>query len=228
MTWVKYFEELCRTGPSWMDYSNDRVHLQTLGAAIEMSGHVAGRRCLDVGCGQGQLVRMLLALGAQDVVGVDQAAEHIARLTAQYAEASWRAGDISSESFRGELGSFDLIYLLEVLQYLPVPEIFAALWEMLSPGGRILATFPNEDCPIVKKTVARFEGRYVPPPIQRLLEWARSAPGVTAFGLRGFDFGADQRLAPYELTSWTRDAHWPGKVPNRLQFVIEKQPSDAR
>jgi 2-polyprenyl-3-methyl-5-hydroxy-6-metoxy-1,4-benzoquinol methylase len=228
MSWVKYFEDLCRTGPAWMDYSNDRVHVQTLGAAIEMSGHVSGRRCLDVGCGQGQLVRMLLALGAREVVGVDQAAEHVGRLVAQYPEASWHAGDIANESFRAQLGSFDLIYLLEVLQYLPVPEIFDGLWAMLAPGGRILATFPNEDCPITKKTVERFEGRYVPPPLQPLLAWARSAPGVDAFGVRGFDFEADQRLAPYALTSWTRDGHWLGKLPNRLQFVVQKQSSDAR
>jgi 2-polyprenyl-3-methyl-5-hydroxy-6-metoxy-1,4-benzoquinol methylase len=228
MSWVQYFEDLCRTGPSWMDYSNDRVQVQTLGTAIEMSGFVAGRRCLDVGCGQGQLVRMLLGLGAREVVGVDQAAEHVRRLVAQYPEASWQAGDISEASFRAQLGRFDLIYLLEVLQYLPVPEIFDGLWAMLAPGGRILATFPNEDCLITKKTVQRFDGRYVPPPVQSLLASVRSAPGLDGFGVRGFDFQEDQRLAPYALSSWTLDAHWPGKTPNRLQLVIQKQPGDAR
>jgi 2-polyprenyl-3-methyl-5-hydroxy-6-metoxy-1,4-benzoquinol methylase len=228
MSSAKYFEDFCRTGQPWLDCADDRVQVQTLGTAIEMSGIVAGRRCLDVGCGQGQLVRMLLGLGARDVVGVHHAAEHIGRLVARYPEASWHVGDISNEAFRAKLGSFDLIYLLEVLQYLPVPEILDALWPMLTPGGRILATFPNEDAPVTKQTVHRFDGRYVPPPTQALLAWARSAPGLDSFGLRGFDFEKDQWLAPYALSTWTQDAHWPGKLPNRLQLVIQKQPSDAR
>jgi hypothetical protein len=96
------------------------------------------------------------------------------------------------------------------------------------PGGRILATFPNEDCPITKKTVQRLGGRYVPPRTQKLIACARSAPGVDAFGIRGFDFQADQRLAPYALSSWKQDAHWEGKLPKRLQLVIQKRPIDAR
>ena len=225
---VKFFEDPCRTGPPWLGSLDERVQVQTLGTAIEMSGIVAGRRCLDVGCGQGQLVRMLLGLGARDVVGVDHAAEHIGRLVAQYPEASWHAGDISNDAFRAKLGSFDLIYLLEVLQYLPVPEILDALWAMLTPGGRILATFPNEDAPITKETVHRFDGGYVAPSTEVLLAWARSAPGLDSFGLRGLDVEEAWWLAPYALSSWTQDAHWPGKLPNRLQLVIQKQPSDAR
>ena len=49
MSWTKYFEDLGRTAPSEMEDSNDCVQAPSLGAAIGMSGRVAGCRCLDAG-----------------------------------------------------------------------------------------------------------------------------------------------------------------------------------
>ena len=219
--WVEYYESLSKTGPQWLDYSNERVHLQTFGTVIEIADRLIGRRVLDIGCGRGLLCRMAHVLGAASVTGVDIVEAEMQKLAEANPEITWRAGDVTDATFRSSLGRFDAAYLLEVMQYLPVPQMFDWLWEMLDPGGMIVAVFPFEDCPIVKRTVARFDGRYVPPPMAEIAAWAKRIPDLESWAVRGMHFQEDQRIAPYALTPWTQEATWP-VAPNRIQLVIKK------
>jgi hypothetical protein len=98
---------------------------------------------------------------------------------------------------------------------------------MLEPGGRIIATFPNEECPIVQRTISRFEGRYTPPPVKKMLDWIKAAPRMETYALRGLAFQSDQRLVPYRILPWTHEATWEAEPPNRLQLVVQKQTADA-
>lgn len=220
--WADYYEHIAKDAPQWLDYSNERVHLQTFGAVIESSDRLVGRRVLDVGCGRGLLCQIAKTLGAASVIGVDLATAAIEPLAAAHPQITWRAGSITEASFRANLGRFDIVYLLEVMQYLPAPATYDWVWEMLEPGGQMVAVFPNESCPIVKKTRDRFEGQYAPPSLSATADWAKRQPDLETWALRGFRFQEDQRLVPYALTSWTQDHTSWESPPNRVQLVLKK------
>ncbi len=224
--WIEYFERECKDGPAWIDYSNERVQLQTFGAVLEVSDSLLERRVLDIGCGRGQLCRLARVLGARAVTGVDLASAALAELTVDHPEVDWRAGDITDTHFREALGTFDVIYALESLQYLPVPTVFGWIADMLAPGGRLVAMFPYDECPIVRRTVARFEGKYLPPALADVTEWATHAVGIH-WAMRGLRFAEDQRTAPYEVLPWTKQASWDSP-PNRIQLVIQKLGAPAK
>lgn len=218
--WIQYFEHVCKEGPAWIDYSNERVQLQTFGAVLEVSDGLLGRRVLDIGCGRGALCRLSQVLGAAEITGVDLAAEALAALATEFPGIAWRAGDITDPDFRRELGTFDRIFSLESLQYLPVPTVFDWICDMLAPGGRFVAMFPYDECPIVARTSERFEGKYVAPSLAAVTAWAAAAEGIH-WAVRGLRFVEDQRTCAYELSPWTTDPSWP-TPPNRIQLVLQK------
>jgi SAM-dependent methyltransferase len=183
-------------------------------------GPAANRRCLDVGCGYGQLARALRSMGSSDVVGIDVTSAFIERLRASEPQGRWEVGSLSDESFCKSLGRFDLVTLVEVLQYVPVEATLRAAWQLLEPGGRVLAVVPNRECPIVGRAMARFDGSYLPPTVAELIGIGGQLGGAS-WGIQGMFFGEDQVIAPYRVSPWTQrpDFHEP---PNRLVFAAVK------
>ena len=104
---------------------------------------LAGKRALDVGCGAGLLCEPLARLGAR-VTGVDAAAENIAAARA-HADAmgltvEYRHGELGAL----DLGRFDLVTSMEVLEHVAdKPAFLAALAESLAPGGLMVLSTPN-------------------------------------------------------------------------------------
>lgn len=222
--WVEYFEQVCKDGPAWIDYSNERVQLQTFGAVLEVVDSLLGRRVLDIGCGRGALCRLTQVLGANDITGIDLASEALASLGSRFAGVDWRAGDFTEPDFRAELGTFDVIFSLESMQYLPVPECFDWIFAMLAPGGRFVAMIPYEHCPIVERTKQRFDGKYMPPSLDAIVAWALTNPEVS-LACRGLTFQEDQRIAPYASSTWITDpatAPTWSTPPNRIQLVLQR------
>src|SRR5262245_48526809 len=43
--WESHYRDLFARGTSWLDYSNERVQLETFGLSLDASGGVTGRRC---------------------------------------------------------------------------------------------------------------------------------------------------------------------------------------
>jgi SAM-dependent methyltransferase len=205
---------------TWLDYSNERVQAQTFGLAIEAAGPLSGRRCLDAGCGWGQLALTAWALGA-NVVAVDGSDRVMNRLRRRYPRIRWVAGDFRDPSVipRHE-NRFDVILAVEVLQYAPIRESLELLWNRLSPGGRIVGVIPNARCPLVAKTVQRFDGRYQAVTGDILARVFGELPGVDGLQMRGLNFRPDQTLWPYQASSWTRSER---SSANRLQFVALKE-----
>jgi SAM-dependent methyltransferase len=106
---------------------------------------VGGALVLDAGCGMGRYLRVAAELGAT-VVGLDlswsvQAARE---LTASLPGVHVVRGDLLRPPF--EVGSFDHIYSLGVIDHTPDPRsVFMGLTRLLKPGGRIVVwVYPKE------------------------------------------------------------------------------------
>jgi trans-aconitate methyltransferase len=219
--WGSYYRGVFEERRSWLDYSNDRVQAQTFGLTLDAAGPISGKRCIDVGCGWGQLARALHGLGAVEVTAIDLVPEPIAELARDFPQIRWLQGDISTGELDLPRESADVLLLIEVLQYMPFVPTLVAAWNLVAPGGRMVAVVPNADCPIVTRTRQRFDQRYGPPTIDDVRRGLATLPGVHSWSYRGLEFAEDQQIAPYKLTAWTQTATW-SPPPNRIQFAALK------
>ena len=219
--WSNYYGEVVKTGNSWLDYSNERVQAQTFGLALEAAGPIRSKRCLDVGCGWGHFCRVLDVLGATTVTGLDIVPEMIAHHQREYPHIRWICGSLNTSDLSAQLGSCDVVFMLEVLQYLPFPGAVRAIWNCVPPGGRIVAVVPNAKCSIVSRTLARFGNRYAPLTTALIDAELRGWPDLEQVWYRGWSFARDQRNVPYDVSPWQATGEWDAE-PNRLQLVAIK------
>lgn len=117
--------------------------------------NLAGKRVLDVGCGVGYYSDFFAKRGAE-VLGVDPSAPHIERARKTFKTPRLRFelfdfADPSKLSALGE-GSFDFIYLADVLLFYLIPYngkptdpavLLRPLRKLLKPGGRIVTMDPH-------------------------------------------------------------------------------------
>jgi SAM-dependent methyltransferase len=108
---------------------------------LELAGPLAGRRVLDVGCGDGALASAFRRAGAAFAAGCDPDPRMIAQATARAAAARNRMaflrGRAENLPFRDR--SFDIVTAVTVLSF--VEERARAVQEMarvLKPGGRVV------------------------------------------------------------------------------------------
>jgi len=219
--WETHYRDLFARGPSWLDYSNEQVQLTTLGLCLDASGGVAGRDCLDLGCGRGQFAHLLSTAGAR-VTAVDLLEEVIAERRALMPDITWCAGNLLDSKFVEALGVFDRVFLLEVLQCVPWLEVLRVVWDHVSPGGRLVAMVPCGDCPIIQRVIARHAGVFSAPAQTELADALSNLGDTEYWRLRGLTFASDQALAPYVVSPWTDQPSW-ASPPNRLQFVVQKR-----
>lgn len=217
--WTEYYRNVFCAGDPWLDYSNGGVQIQTFAAALEAAGPVEGRRCLDVGCGRGQFARALLGLSAAAVTGIDIVPEVVEQHAAAAPAIRWLCGSLQDRGFAAHLDQYELVFLLEILQYIPLVPTLDVVWSHVAPGGRLVAVVPNGDCPIAARTRARFGARYDPPTGAQIAEAVSALPDALHWAIRGMFFRADQTVAPYELSPWGTQSQW-AVAPNRLQCVV--------
>ena len=216
--WTKYYSDVHGRENGWLDYSNERVQAQSLAVAIEAAGPLEGRSCIDAGAGKGQLAHALRALGAQAVTAIELVSSTVEALGDRHPDVTWRQGSVADpKTFEG-IGAVDVLFAVEVLQYVPLRECLSLLWSRVRPGGRLVGVIPNAGCPLVARAVARFGGEFVPAHSSELSDALSSLPEVGLWRCRGLTFAADQAIAPYEVSAWKSGAGWTDP-PNRFAFV---------
>lgn len=126
--WETAWAEEKHEAPPWL--------LQALEPLLE------GRaRALESGCGQGEFVRLLRTTD-REVVGVDLAAQALARSHAEHPDLVLAVADVSRLPFAP--GSFDAIISLGVIEHFEggPGAVLASHREVLAPDGVLLLTVP--------------------------------------------------------------------------------------
>lgn len=103
---------------------------------------LAGMRILDLGCGAGWAVRMMLARGAERAVGLDFSATALGLARRHTPGAGWVHADGTTLPFAD--ASFDRVYSHGSMEHFPdVRRGFAEVHRVLRPGGLAVTVVPN-------------------------------------------------------------------------------------
>lgn len=102
----------------------------------------SGTRVLDVGSGRGWFSLAAAKLGAE-VTALDLSEENLAQIKAEDPSIETVFGDACAVP---ELGKFDLIVALEVIEHLVEPELaLKSFRDRLAPNGTLLLTVPYKE-----------------------------------------------------------------------------------
>jgi SAM-dependent methyltransferase len=104
--------------------------------------HVAGRSVLEAGCGEGYGAGLLLAAGAQQVVGVDYDAAAAGHVRGAYPQVPVLRGNLVALPLASE--SFDIVVSLQTVEHLwDQPALVAECVRVLRPRGKLVVSTPN-------------------------------------------------------------------------------------
>lgn len=121
------FTAIIRKSIGYLEYSVDNV-----------------RNVLDAGCGAGYLLRVLRAqFPLARIFGVDYCLELLKVSLENKFSSSYLIGlDLHNLPFRSN--TFDIIYSIQVIEHLALPEEFIKeCWRVLNPNGLLALTTPN-------------------------------------------------------------------------------------
>lgn len=112
---------------------------------LRLSGCAPGVKLLDVGCGNGELVRIAKAIGCQ-ARGLDFRHD-VARLArSRSGQGQFIVANATRLPFRSE--SLDVVVAQHVVEHLSNPEIALSEWRrVLRPHGRLAVMTPNSRYP---------------------------------------------------------------------------------
>lgn len=204
--WLDYFSLLrSRRGDSaQLDFSNEAVMIQNAAYILECAGEIADKDVLDCGCGTGRLARIFHSLGGV-VEAFDPIGDRISALQANHPSIQWAEATldqwIDEREAKPSAKVYDIVIASEVIQHIGA-ESLPVLFSLVRPGGRLMVTVPNAECPIVQSATARFDGNYTPLPFSELPVLLRELMPAAKLAWRGLRFQNDQSVAPYVATEW--------------------------
>lgn len=133
-----YYEKIGADFARFMSaYDVDR-RIRLIGRLLPVKRRFA--RALEIGCGTGEISRLLVGLAAE--LTVSDLSEALARQAAERVGCAWTRQDACRLALPD--GAYDLVVSSECIEHTPDPR--AALAEMarvLAPGGRLVVTSPN-------------------------------------------------------------------------------------
>lgn len=151
---------------------------------------LAGKRCLDVGCGGGLLAEAMARRGA-DVLAIDlsEVALTVARLHLHETglhSVAYRL--VAVETLAGESpGAFDAVTCMELLEHVPDPALLVmACAQLVKPGGSVVFSTINRGLKAFLLAILA----------------AEYATGLVPRGTHRYD----QLIRPSELDAWGRAA----------------------
>ena len=99
---------------------------------------------LDVGCGEGHMLKYLLSMGgAERAVGIDLDGSRLQKARSVVPRAAVALADIRSLPFSD--GSFNYAIAAEVLEHIPAPEdAMREMMRVLKPGAGLIISVPME------------------------------------------------------------------------------------
>lgn len=104
----------------------------------------AGASVLDIGCGDGRLLRQLKRVGKDLALHGVELPGPAAERTRTIPGVRLKLGSVDSVDF--EDGSFDFISMVHVIEHVPSPhQALQKMARWLKPGGRLFLAFPNID-----------------------------------------------------------------------------------
>lgn len=127
--------------------SSDLGPMSRIEGLLAAIGPVAGKRVIDIGCGEGQIARALATLGAEVegydpfIAGTDRTFE---------GKGSYRLTRASADALPEADGSAHIVLFVFSLHHVPQPKMGGALAEarrVLAPGGRLCVAEPLAEGP---------------------------------------------------------------------------------
>ncbi len=140
--------------PQEIAYKQLEARLTRQGMIENLTPQTRNPRILDLGCGEGFLVKEFSAQG-YDITGVDFSSFGVSRWNPEVIDRC-RFGDIYEDlnqvKSRGE--KFDVCILRNVLEHVLSPEsLMFQIRDVLSPAGIAMITVPNDYCDLQKLAI---------------------------------------------------------------------------
>jgi hypothetical protein len=125
--------------------------------------------------------------------------------------------DMTSKIEVAALPAYDRVVVAEAMQHVEFEMTLSSLWERVRPGGRLVGSIPNAECPIIQRVMETYKGYFRGATPSEIVMAANRLRDLSDFWIRGLQFRVDQAFLPYDATNWTKDI--PGR-PNRLIFAL--------
>ena len=125
--------------------------------AIEVAGDISGKRLLDAGCGDGFFTALLCEENPLSVTGIDYSARAVGFAQILVPQATIKEGSIEAMPFENE--AFDIVFLIETFEHIPLPQrasILAEISRVLISGGKMIVTVPSVLLPTAEKHEEHF------------------------------------------------------------------------
>ncbi len=144
-----------------------------------MASPLAGKQCLDVGCGDGKFASSLVA-SAAEVTGIDISEKALRFAQCLVPEVRFLKMDVTNLQFSDE--SFDVVTCLDTLEHLPDSEVRKAIVEMsrvLKRDGHLIVSVPSHN----KKLEEKHYRHYNTDELQSVLKEQFDEISITGCGI---------------------------------------------
>lgn len=133
-------------------------YISFLNYLVELLGNIDFKSLLDVGCGDGRLLREIhLNIPETDLLGIDLSEGAIRLAKALNPALSFTTADITGNRLKGK--KFDIITCVEVLEHIPPAECGKFLKNIkshLKESGTLILSVPSNNTPVQTKHYRHF------------------------------------------------------------------------